>query len=78
VCFLGRLSDSLQIIGRHFSAFAIGNQLIGQLLAFLQVAQSGSLDGADVNESIGAAIIRLDEAKTLGGIEPFYGSSSNV
>ena len=26
---LGRLSDSLQIIGRHFSAFAIGNQLIG-------------------------------------------------
>jgi hypothetical protein len=31
-----------------------------------------------VHECVGSAVIRLNEAKTLGGVEPFYSSSSHL
>jgi hypothetical protein len=45
---------------------------------FVERAQTCTFDGADVNENVGAAIIGLDEAKTLGRVEPLNCSGSHV
>jgi hypothetical protein len=52
--------------------------LVAHLLAFAQIAQTGALDGADMNENVRAAVIRLDEAEALLTIKPFHGSGSHV
>lgn len=62
---------SLQIAGRHFARLPVALQFKANLLAFDELAHTGAFDCRDVDECIGAAIVRLDEAKTLGGIEPF-------
>ena len=41
------------------------------LLTVIQTRKAGPLDGRDVYEHVGAAIVRSDEAVTLGAIEPF-------
>jgi hypothetical protein len=40
-------------------------------LTLVQRPQPGALHGGDVNEDVLRAVIRLDEAEALGGIEPF-------
>src|SRR4029077_13134514 len=59
---------------RHLAAPAIGNEIEFDLLPFAQHAEAGALDRADVHEGIAAAIIGLDETKTLLAVEPFHGS----
>src|SRR6476646_2721103 len=39
--------------------------------------QARTLDSADVDEGVLAAVVRLDEAVALGGVEPLYGSRSH-
>ena len=39
-----------------------------------QIAETGALNGGDVNEHVIAAGIRGDEAEALGGVEPLDGS----
>jgi len=41
-------------------------------LAFVQLAQTGMLNGADVNKNIVTAFIRGDKTIAFPGVEPFY------
>ena len=66
--------SGLQVIRRRFSGPSIGDNLVRDFLTFVEGVHSGALDGADVNEHILAAVIRLDEAKALLAVEPLYGS----
>src|SRR5436190_675239 len=70
-------SDGLQVAGRHFARLAVALHLIADLLTFDDFAHSGALDGRDVNEGIRAAVVRLNEAEALGGIEPFNCASGH-
>ena len=47
------------------------------MLAFVERAQSGALDGLDVNEHILATALRLDEAIALGRVEPLHSACSH-
>ena len=59
-----------KLIGRHLARALVLHELEGDLLTFAQIAHASALDGADVDENVLSAIIRLDETKTLGRIEP--------
>ena len=63
----GAASD-LEVDGGVLAAVLL--DLIGDLLAFVQAVQASPLDGADMDEHVLAAAVRLNEAKTLGGVEP--------
>src|ERR1700754_1819354 len=60
--------SGLEIDGGVLAAVLL--DLIGDLLAFVQAVQASPLDGADMDEHVLAAAVRLNEAKTLGGIKP--------
>jgi hypothetical protein len=47
------------------------------LLAFVQHADAGALEGADVNEHVLGTVVRLDEAEAFLGVEKFYGAGSH-
>jgi len=49
----------------------------GDLLVFVQLAQSCSLNRRDVNEHVLGAVIRLNKSVTLLGVEPLYRSASH-
>jgi len=65
----------LKIAGRHLARLVVALQVVTNLLAFDDVAHSSALDGRNMDESVVTAVVRLDEAEALGGIEPFYGAS---
>ena len=71
------LSGGAQIVGRRFARATIRHDFVGDLLAFTKRSKSGTLDSADVNEHVIAAIIRLDEAITLGCVKPLHGSHAH-
>ncbi len=48
----------------------LSDEFIADLLRFIEGRQTSALDGADMNEYVLRAVIRLDEAETLLGIEP--------
>ena len=56
---------------------AIGNDLILNVLAFIERAQPGPLNRGDVHEHILAAALRLDKAVTLGRVEPLHSACSH-
>src|SRR5438105_13081816 len=66
----GSLLRRLEVHGRRTAALC--GDLVIDLLAFIQAVQARTLDGADMDEHVLAAIGRLDEAETLGGIEPLH------
>jgi hypothetical protein len=65
-------SCSLELLSGHLAGPAVASDLEAELLAFLQIAHASALDRGDVDKHILAAVVRLNEAETLGGIEPFY------
>jgi len=67
----------LEIASRHFARLVVALHVIGDLLAFNDFAHSGTLDGRDVHEGIGAAVVRLNKAKAFGGIKPFNCASGH-
>jgi hypothetical protein len=69
-----RSADRLEIRGRELAASLIRYEIELDLLAFDQMIEAGTLDGADMDEGILATVIRLDEAEALGGVKPFHGS----
>src|SRR5439155_216463 len=71
-------SDGLQIGCRRLAAAAVGFDVEGQLLAFVEIAHPGALDRRDVNEHVGAAAVLDDEAETLLGIEELDGTLSHI
>jgi hypothetical protein len=68
---------SLELASGHFARLVIAFHLIAKLLAFDDFAHSGPLDSGDVNENVRAAVIRLNEAEALCGIEPFNCASGH-
>src|SRR3546814_14285884 len=60
-----------------WSSDVCSSDLVGDLLAFPQGAETRALDARDVNECILGAVRRLNEAKTLRRVEPLYGTSSH-
>src|SRR6266576_3606628 len=72
-----RLSGGAQIVGRRFARAAICHDFVGDLLAFTQRSEAGTLDSADVHEHVIAAVIRLDEAIALGCVKPLHGSHAH-
>src|SRR5271154_1819021 len=67
-------SGDLQIAGRRLAGLAIRDEGIRDLLSLVETLYPGALDGADMHENILAAVIRLDEAKALRGVEPLHSS----
>ena len=63
-------------IFRRFLA-AICDDFVLNVLTFVERAQSGALDGGDVNEHILATALRLDKAITLGRVEPLHSACSH-
>ena len=48
--------------------------LEGDALVFGEALEAGGLNVLEVREEVVTALVRLDEAKALGVIEPFYGA----
>jgi hypothetical protein len=63
---------SLQIASGHLARLHVALEFVAKLLAFDDFAHTSTFDRRDVDERISAAIVRLDEAETLGGVKPFY------
>src|SRR5215475_13398129 len=66
-----------EIVGSRLAGAAIGDDLVRDLLAFAQRAEAGTLDGADVNEHVLAAVVGLNEAIALGRVKPLHGSHAH-
>lgn len=71
------LSGCLQVAGRHLARLVVALHVVGKLLAFNDFAHAGAFNCRDVNECVRAAVVRLNEAEALGGIEPFYCASGH-
>src|SRR5690606_35711118 len=69
--------DGLQVAGRHLTGLGVTLKLEADLLAFDEFAHSGALDSRNVHERVRAAIVRLNEAEALGGVEPFNDASGH-
>jgi hypothetical protein len=69
--------SSLKVAGRHLARLRVALEIVAKLLAFYDFAHSGALDSGDVNESVSAAIVRLNEAEAFSGIKPFYCASGH-
>ena len=68
-------SGSAQIVGGAFARATVLNDVVGDLLAVIQRTQTCALNCGDVNENVRAAVVRLNEAEALGGVEPLYSTS---
>jgi hypothetical protein len=73
-----RRLDGAQIVSRGLSGAAIGDDIEGDLLSFVEAVEAGPFDSADVHEDILAAIIGLDKAEALLTVEPLYSSLRHV
>jgi len=56
---------------RTFARLAILFQLVRKLVALVERAYSRALDGGDVHEHVGSAVIGLDEAEPLVELNHF-------
>ena len=65
---------SLDVDGLRALAHAIRLGVEGDLLAFAQRLDAGSLKSGDVDENVLCAAVRSDETKTLVLVEEFYGA----
>jgi len=69
--------SSLEIAGRHLAGLHVPLHVVADLLAFDDFAHSSAFDGRDMDERVCTAIVRLNEAEALGGIEPFNCASGH-
>ena len=67
-------SGGFQVIRRGFAGLPIRDNVVGDFLSLVQAVHAGTLNGADVDENVLAAVIRLDEAKAFLAVEPLHGS----
>ena len=65
-------SECTELIGGLLATPAVGGELIGNGLVLLKGVKACTLNRADVNEDILAAIVRLNEPVTLLVVEPLY------
>jgi hypothetical protein len=66
-----------ELFSRHLAALAIRNELEGDFVAFAQLAETGTLDSADMDESVLTTIVGSNESEAFFGIKPLYGSLSH-
>src|SRR3954449_5734352 len=71
-------SGHLQIRCRLFAALPISLDVVRDLHALREAVHTGSLNSADVDEHVLAALIRLNKPLALGLVEPFHSPSSHV
>jgi hypothetical protein len=69
---MSALLRGLKLLGSHLARLVVADHFEAELLALDEFAHSSALDGGDVDESVLAAVIGLDEAEAFGGIEPFH------
>ena len=62
----------LQLTGGHLAALLVTLELVGDLLAFVERAQTRTFDGGDVNEHIVAPVIGLDETEAFLAVKPLH------
>src|SRR5882757_4466182 len=67
----------LELARGHLAAALVALKLVRDLLTFVQRAEARTFDGRDVHEDVVAAVIGLDEAEALGGVEPLHGTASH-
>jgi hypothetical protein len=65
-----------QISGGLFAP--IGDDFVADLCAFSEWAKSGPFDRGDMDKHVLAAAVRLDEAITLGRVEPLHSTCRHV
>src|ERR1041385_4925890 len=75
--FRSRRLRRLQVHRGLAAGLAVAFQFVLHPLAVVQRTQAGALDRRDVHEDVLAAVIRLDEAVALGGVEPFDSAGSH-
>lgn len=68
-------SGRAEVRGCRLARSAVCYNLEIDLLAFLKTAEPRLFDGADVNEHVLPAFIRLDEAVALLRVKPFNSAS---
>jgi hypothetical protein len=74
---IGELIDA-KIFSAGLAAHAVGLGLERHLLTLIEGAKAGAFDGADMNEDVLAAIVRLDEAEALCRVEPLNCSGCHL
>jgi hypothetical protein len=67
-----------EIACRRFTGAAILLDLIIDLLTINEGGETGAFNGGDMDEDVLTTAIGLNEAKTLGAVEPFHGSSRHM
>jgi drug/metabolite transporter superfamily protein YnfA len=66
---------SLEVHGGRTAA--LGGHFVAHLLAFVEAVETRTLDGADVDEHVLAAVAGLNETEPLGGVEPLHSALSH-
>jgi len=69
--------DELEVLGGGFAVLS-GLKLIGDLLAFVEGAQSGAFDGRNVDKGILGVVIGPNEAEAPVGVEKLYSTCGHV
>src|SRR5215471_17886615 len=65
-----QMSSDTQVFCAAFTTPGVNLDFVRNPLTFCQAGKSCSFNGADVNENIISAIVRLNKAKTLPVVEP--------
>jgi hypothetical protein len=68
-------SDQFQV--RRSRLAALHRHFVADSLAVIKAAQTGRLDGRDMDKHVLPTITRHDEPKTLGCVKPFYSAGSH-
>src|SRR5205085_1590732 len=66
-----------QVASSRLAGALVGDDFEVDFLAFVEAAQAGLLDCADVDEHVLATLIRLDESVALCRVEPLHSSRSH-
>src|SRR5580658_4707554 len=75
---VGSILDGLELASRHLAVLLVPFELEADLLAFAERAEAGAFHGRDVDEDVRAAVVGLNEAEALGGVEPLHCASRHV
>src|ERR1700748_3298586 len=70
--------ERLQIACGELAALAVLFQLVGELLAFPDAAEARALNRRDMHENVRAAVVGLNEAIALRGVEPLHSTCRHL
>jgi hypothetical protein len=73
--FRNHALENLQVLSAGLAAHLVNLGFVRNLLSFGEAGQASTLDSADVNEHIGAAVVRLNETEAFLAVEPLHSTS---